>query len=396
MISSQPWTQKVFDDYTPNSIDVGYYAAGHARKVVLSKELIIEDMDKLLSKHDYVILCTNELLKRKDMENIHYLFDDYHKRSKIMYMFSSGSTETVDYYHAWCTFKGFKPIKTFVFNYCQTLAQPNKILKSPELMKLDNYQRSKIFNCFNYGIRTHRSVIVADIFLNNLDKLGYVTYGDMNLPQYIERGLSQYEQQIIDFYNQNKDKFPLTLDDPNDFKDRCDWTPEIWDAVNDSFLSVCVESFYYDYPDINMEDLDNPTPEFTRGYDFYEGLFPYNKCITEKCFRPMITGTMGIFHTTYDSLHLLRDKYDIFDDIIDHSYDKELDSNKRHKIFMEEFKRLAHIPVQTWKQIYKENLDRRRTNLSMRLEMYDAMRSNKLRHVHYAQDPKDLLKLLEI
>lgn len=392
MISSKPWGTEVFKNYIPDSIDLGYYAASYARKCDPSlKDLVLEDLDKLLSKHDYVLLLTNELLKREDMENMHFLLDDYHKRSKIVYMISSGTTETVEHYHAWCEYKGYQPIKVFVFNHCQILKQPNKILNFPERISLDNYQRSKIFNCFNYGIRLHRTQIIADIFLNNLDKLGYVTYGDSDLPAYIEAGIPNCKQRILDFYNQNKRMFPLTLDNPHDFKDRCDWTSEIWNAVNDSFLSVCVESFYYDLHNTTINDLDIGTHHNT-----YGGLFPYNKCITEKCFRPMATGTLGIFHTTYNTLDLLRHNYDIFDDIIDHSYDNEIDPEKRHDIFMEEFKRLAHIPHATWKQIYKENLDRRRTNFSLRLETFSAMKLNMIANVHFAQDPRDLLTLLEI
>lgn len=403
MISNAKWIPEPFKQFTPKGIKVAYFPARPARTVKLDQmDFLRNDIDKLLTEYDFLMFCTNEVLKVGDMINYHLLLNDYDKKFRLIYMCSSGSTEVMNSYYAFCNLMGWEPLKIFMFNHCQLILQPNKLFEVPGLMHLDHYDRSKIFNCLNYGIRHHRDKVVADILLNNLDKHGYLTYGDNYLPVHISRGVNHTER-YVNFYNENKDMFPLTLDNPHNFLDRCNWTPELVDLTNDSFVNVCVESFYYDFHDLSLQEMiqlqdpenhNNQTRE-ERSNFLSCNLFPYNKCITEKSLRPFITGTIGLYYTTAHTVDILRKDFDVFDDIVDHSYDSEIDADKRHDKFMTEMHRLCGIQMHTWRKIYRDTLDRRRANLALRMQTFKDAKLNILTNVNFAQDPNDLAKLMQ-
>ena len=409
------WPTQCFHEWIPADVNVGYFVADRIRKHTPDQfENIRSDLDELLLEYDFLILCTNEIPKLPDIFRIHNIMNDYDKRSQIIFSYSSSTTEALEFYEEYCSRLGWEPVKLFFFNHCQLLEQPHSIVTNPDLILLDHYDRSKVFNCLNYGFRHHRSEIVADIFLNNLDDLGYVTYGDLDLSN-MDFSEINLEQRVVNFYNENRSMFPLTIDNPHDFGDRCDWSPLIIDAVNDSFLSVCVEVFYHEYQcidndtimekfdtdydvmGISAEDLNNVYPHLKKDITMLNryGYLPNTKLISEKSYRSFITGTIGIYLNSSHTVDILRNNYDVFDDIVDHSYDNYEDNNKRYDLFMTELKRLCGIKMDTWRKIYRDTLDRRRTNLDVRIKTLKAKRANKLRNVDFAQDPNDLVKLLQ-
>jgi len=409
------WTFEYFHEWIPADVNVGYFGADRVRKHTPDQfEIIRSDLDELLLEYDFLILCTNEIPKLPDIFRIHDIMNDYDKRSRIIFSYSSSTTEVLEFYEEYCSHLGWEPVKLFFFNHCQLLEQPHSIVWNPDLILLDHYDRSKVFNCLNYGFRHHRSEIVADIFLNNLDDLGYVTYGDLNLSN-MDFSETNLEERVVNFYNENRSMFPLTIDNPHDFGDRCDWSPLILDAVNDSFLSVCVEVFYHEYQcidndtimekfdtdhdvmGISAEDLNNVYPHMKKDITMLNrySYLPNTRLISEKSYRSFITGTIGIYLNSSHTVDILRNNYDVFDDIVDHSYDNYEDNNKRYDLFMTELKRLCGIKMDTWRKIYRDTLDRRRANLEVRMKTLKSKRANKLRNVDFAQDPNDLVKLLQ-
>ena len=71
-------------------------------------------------------------------------------------------------------------------------------------------------------------------------------------------------------------------------------------------------------------------------------LSPYIVHITEKTFTPFNFYQIPIFVATYQHVKYLKDMYgfDMFDDILDHSYDNEPDERMRLIMFFNEIKRL--------------------------------------------------------
>ena len=348
------------------------------------------------SNSNGIIVFRNlEQCKFNEMESIHNIVDRSRFKDNFIFQFASADDEVTKYYHRWCEQTSRTPVKTYFFNGCQLSHQPRwPDGRSPSF---DTYQRSKIFNCLNYGIRYHRTKVIADIFLNDLLGKGYVSYADTELPEHISNGIHclMGEEYIDEFYRANKNLFPLKLNaekiDLEKFVNRCSWNDQTFDMIEDSYVTVCVESFSYSFL-TNVDVVNNDILKFSKQDTFNksEGLFPGNSCITEKCYRPFHVGSLGLFHSTYNSLDKLRYSYDLFDDIIDHSYDMIKDDTLRHEAFMEELKRLCNISRPDWAKIYKSTLTRRKNNFINRMRIFNASQSPELFiNYHYGQDPEN-------
>jgi hypothetical protein len=81
--------------------------------------------------------------------------------------------------------------------------------------------------------------------------------------------------------------------------------------------------------------------------------------ITEKTFTPFNFYQIPVFVATYQHVKYLRDMYgfDMFDDLVNHSYDNEIDNGKRLFMIADEIKRLNENP-QVVKDFYKNNEER--------------------------------------
>lgn len=86
---------------------------------------------------------------------------------------------------------------------------------------------------------------------------------------------------------------------------------------------------------------------------------PYIVHITEKTFTPFNFYQIPIFVATYQHVKYLRDMYgfDMFDDLVNHSYDDEIDNGKRLFMIADEIRRLNENP-QVVKDFYKNNEER--------------------------------------
>ncbi len=81
--------------------------------------------------------------------------------------------------------------------------------------------------------------------------------------------------------------------------------------------------------------------------------------ITEKTFKPFYFFQLPIFLATYNHVKMLRNEYDLdlFDDLIDHSYDDEIDDIKRFHMVLNEIQRLSNMRDEISKY-YKLNIDK--------------------------------------
>ena len=93
--------------------------------------------------------------------------------------------------------------------------------------------------------------------------------------------------------------------------------------------------------------------------------------ITEKSFRSFYFMQLPIFIATYKHVLHLRKRFgfDMFDDLIDHSYDLEKDHLKRMKMVLEEIKRLNDNKDLVI-EFYKNNKDRFEKNLNLFQNIY--------------------------
>jgi hypothetical protein len=81
--------------------------------------------------------------------------------------------------------------------------------------------------------------------------------------------------------------------------------------------------------------------------------------ISEKSFKPFYYLQIPIFLATYNHVKMIRNEYefDLFDDLIDHSYDDEIDDIKRFHMVLDEIKRLSNMKEEICKY-YKNNINR--------------------------------------
>jgi hypothetical protein len=91
----------------------------------------------------------------------------------------------------------------------------------------------------------------------------------------------------------------------------------------------------------------------------YFSYMPMNVHITEKSIKSFYYFQMPIFLSLYNHVKMLREEYDfyLFDDLIDHSYDNELDDVKRFKMVIDEIKRLSNMREEIT-SYYKKNIDK--------------------------------------
>jgi hypothetical protein len=91
--------------------------------------------------------------------------------------------------------------------------------------------------------------------------------------------------------------------------------------------------------------------------------------ITEKSLKPFCLPILPIFVASPNHVKTLRDDYnlDLFDDFINHDYDKELDNTKRLKMIIEECLRLSRLENEII-DFYKNNKDRFLNNKNSILE----------------------------
>jgi hypothetical protein len=81
--------------------------------------------------------------------------------------------------------------------------------------------------------------------------------------------------------------------------------------------------------------------------------------ITEKTFKPFYYFQIPIFLAAYNHVKMLRKEYDfyLFDDLIDHSYDNEINDIKRFHMVIDEIKRLSNMREEI-NIYYKNNINK--------------------------------------
>lgn len=95
--------------------------------------------------------------------------------------------------------------------------------------------------------------------------------------------------------------------------------------------------------------------------------------LTEKTFRPFVSGQIPIFITVKDHAKTLR-KYgfDLFDDLIDHSYDSEDDGLVRITQAVDQLEKICSIDIDVLKEFKQNNLERFEQNFKIAQKIYSG------------------------
>jgi hypothetical protein len=152
----------------------------------------------------------------------------------------------------------------------------------------------------------------------------YIQLNDTNL---VKNCLELLKEKKLSFYEQND----------NSFNTGGEW----WayskgnkiDTFNNSYINIVTENSFE--------------------------LQQYKIHITEKSFKPFYFFQLPIFLASYQHVKTMREEYNfyLFDDLIDHSYDNEIDDTKRFYMVVNEIKRLSTMREEI-SIYYKNNIDK--------------------------------------
>ena len=208
------------------------------------------------------------------------------------------------------------------------------------------YDKKFIFLCLNQRSHNHRVILLT--YLRNLNLLkddiidwSLVEKYNTNVVQSIKH-LKGY----IDSTNTtlvNDYKIITTTKKLNYYEENVNWfdsTPNFnpykhltLDSYKNSYINIVTESYY------NFKENDIH--------------------ITEKSFKPFYYFQLPLFLSRPNHVKMMREEYDLnfFDDLINHSYDDEIDDVKRFHMVVNEIKRLSNMRDEI-SEFYKNNVDR--------------------------------------
>jgi hypothetical protein len=218
--------------------------------------------------------------------------------------------------------------------------------KMPELKYKDD-KTGKLFLSHNRRVRPHRYAL-----LTLLKKEGLLDDVDWSL-------VSGYEATNFEFTNWYKEIF--------DVWDVKEFLPEI-----QYFHSIDIKKCMYEENESWFDDRENPDgvywgdtytePTYMETYFniVTESEYSSNTIhISEKSFKPFVTYQFPLILASPKHIKAIRKRYgfDFFDDVIDHSYDLELNHRERLFKFVKEIKRI-HENKDFFIEFYKNNKER--------------------------------------
>lgn len=238
------------------------------------------------------------------------------------------------------------------FSFTKTL----KMLESKWILE----KKGKFFMTRNRNPKSHRLVLIANLFLNNI-------IHDVNWSLIPNEGVKSKNYEDFfnkEFIDENKKIFDYieTTKKEDDFEKGNGWI----NLDNGEFIHQKDFHLIYQIPE--------HSPSFENSYfnivteSTYKSKFN-NIHITEKSLRPFYFYQFPIFVATPHHIKFLKKDYnfDLFDDIIDHSYDNEINDKKRMEMVVSEIKRI-HNNKEFFIEFYKNNRDRFEYNRKVFLE----------------------------
>jgi hypothetical protein len=199
------------------------------------------------------------------------------------------------------------------------------------------YKKENGFLCLNGSIRAHRIILFLELIKNKLIN---------------EKGVVHKNEISMLLYTGWRNKF-----NKNDFK-KYIFDLKVNNIINESeynillsyqnILPIKVENESGKRPNLELKSfyrkILNLITENVSGYDESDNKKYKTITFTEKVWVPFKTHQIPVLISLPNSLDKLRELgFDLFDDFVDHSYDKESDHNKRIKLAFKEIQRLSKL-----------------------------------------------------
>jgi hypothetical protein len=217
--------------------------------------------------------------------------------------------------------------------------------------KFNSNKTGKFFLCHNRSPKSHRYSILTLLKNKNiLDDVnwslvpGHKGFGKHNFKELLnEEDVKKYEEEIKYFISFDIKKSDYELE-------------EIWFKSGNHEINVEGLPIWMRVPEKEITFENSYVNIVTESYYISTDSIVH---ITEKSFRPFYYYQLPIFVATHHHIKHLKEIYgfDMFDDIIDHSYDEVLNDRDRLFKIAEEIKRLNNNK-ELVKEFYRNNYDR--------------------------------------
>lgn len=180
--------------------------------------------------------------------------------------------------------------------------------------------------------RPHRVLATVEILERNLQNYGHCSLGS-------------------GFYNNPNENFDLNI------------VPEKFKHLMPMFIDglIANSAFYKQH----LTEDQRITRAFVNlvhetSYDYEISPRTWNvQFVTEKATKPFIWGQVPIYNMMAGSIQHIRELgFDVFDDIIDHSYDNEPDPNRRIKLVIDQLEKICKLTLEECVQFKRTNISR--------------------------------------
>ena len=208
--------------------------------------------------------------------------------------------------------------------------------------------------------KPHRLYCTTEIIDRDLIKFGKVSLGS---GFHFNAG----ENLILNFLPEKYlNKFPMFIDglilgqDQEQYKG-------ISPDIHGAFVNIVHETSF-------DESLEYKILEIYNAPDIYvpKQLYWSINSFTEKSMKPFVWGQIPIFNTVYDNLKYIRKLgFDLFDDIIDHSYDLIEDPIERIKAVVDQLEGICRWSIDDCIDYKKQNMVRFIRNREIAQELHD-------------------------
>jgi hypothetical protein len=232
------------------------------------------------------------------------------------------------------------------------LLDKSRIIGPDYVYYIDNMLLSKDRNtkfvCLNKAPRVHRVRLVEEILSRGMEDQGVVSCGydsiNVDYSKICIKGLQH--------------KFPLQVETTERITNDDNVNQTLSDYNQESIITVVAET--------SCEQVDHP---LMRGG--FDKIF-----ITEKTLKAFITGTFPLILGPKNVITYLRNKgFDMFDDIIDHSYDNYADPNIKIKMIVDQLEKLIAMDLETLQNLHSKCIGR--------------FNSNRMNSIHFNKDILD-------
>jgi hypothetical protein len=183
------------------------------------------------------------------------------------------------------------------------------------------------------GVRSHRLAATIEILERDIEHLGKLSMGCGYYTRPEEHDYSFLPEKY-------QKKFPMFIDG----------------------LILGQEQYRGEPPEITnaFANLVHET-SFDESYNFmtFHTIVWHQPFITEKSIKPFAWGQVPIFITVKNhDIYMREFGFDLFDDIIDHSYNQENNPEKRITLAIDQLEKLCVKPIEYWQKYKSENIER--------------------------------------